>query len=182
MNLRIPFRQILPMGVLVVLSGLTGCATVDQKIALNHAPAEHPLGKHNGEIVASRLDVPASDTKNSRGEWTNDALLPELKRAGYTATSAPSISYGIFRGILITDTRVYLDVNKSLASDQSKHELKFNVDMVLNGTKAKTFTVVSRDNSTLLTAAKEIKEKIMFNYLQDVMQQIVPDIIALIEK
>jgi hypothetical protein len=42
--------------------------------------------------------------------------------------------------------------------------------------------VASRDNSTLLTASRETKEKIMLQSLQDAMQQIIPGIIALIEK
>jgi len=206
MNPRIPFLPALFMGALIALSALAGCAAVDQKIVLNYAPTERSFGNHNGEIVVSRLD-PASAVKNNKGEWIigslnnvhgvhqadllsdlslgewiSDALLLELKHAGYTVTSAPSLPDGVSQGVLITGINVYLDVNKGLVSDQIKHELKFNVDVYLNGAKAKTFTVVSRDNSTLLTAAKENKEQIMLKSLQDAMQQIVPDIIALIEK
>jgi len=206
MNSRNLFSATLLLGALLVFSGLSGCAAVDQKIALNYAPTDHPFGNHNGEIVVSRIDPPSA-VKNSKGEWIigslnnvhgvhqadilsdrslgewiSDALLLELKHAGYTVTSAPSLSGGVSRGVLITDINVYLDVNKGLVSDQIKHELKFNVDVFLNRSKVKTFTVVSRDNSTLFTAAREDKEKIMLKSLQDAMQQIVPDIITLIEK
>lgn len=206
MNSRFPLPATLLLGALLVFSGLSGCATVDQKIALSYAPAGRPFGNHNGEITVSRLDPPSA-VKNSKGEWIigslnnvhgvhqadllsdrslgewiSDALLLELKHAGYTVTSAPSLPGGVSRGILITDINAYLDVNMGLVSDQSKHELRFNVDVFLNGAKAKTFTVVSRDSSTLFTTAKENKEKIMLTSLQNAMQQIVPDIIALIEK
>lgn len=206
MNPRIPFPTPLFLGLLLVVSTLSGCATVDQKIALNYAPLDRPFGSHNGEVVVSRIDPPSAVQNNrgewiigslnnvhgvhqadllsdrSLGEWITDALLLELKHAGYTVTSAPSLPGDVSRGILITNINVYLDVNKGLVSDQTKHELRFNVEVFLNGAKAKTFTVVSRDNSTLLSAAKETKEKIMLQSLQDAMQQVVPDIIALIEK
>jgi hypothetical protein len=190
----------------MVLSGLAGCATVDQKIALNYAPVDRPFGRHDGEIVVSRVE-PLSSVQNSKGEWIigsinnvhgvhradllsdrslgewiTDAMVLELKHAGFSAASAPSLPAAVSRGILITDINVFLNVNKGLASDQIKHELTFNVEVFLNGAKAKTFTVTSSDNSTLLTASREAKEKIMLQSLQDAMQQIIPDIIALIEK
>jgi hypothetical protein len=190
----------------MILSCLAGCATVDQKIALNYAPVDRPFGRHDGEIVISRVEPPSS-VQNSKGEWIigslnnvhgvhqadllsdrslgewiTDAMMLELKHAGYTITSAPSLPDAVSRGILITDINVFLNVNKGLASDRIKHELTFNVEVFLNGAKVKTFTVTSRDNSTLLTASRETKEKIMLQSIQDAMQQIIPDIIALIGK
>ncbi|MDR3578560.1 MAG: hypothetical protein P4L44_01210 [Oryzomonas sp.] len=204
MNPRSPF--LLFLGLIMVLSGLAGCATVDQKIALNYAPLDRPFGRYDGEIAVS-LAAPPSTVQNSKGEWIigsinnvhgvhradllsdrplgewiTDAMVLELKHAGYTVTSAPSLPAAVSRGILITDINVVLNVNKGLTSDQIKHELTFNVEVFLKGAKVKTFTVDSRDNSTLLTASRETKEKIMLQSLQDAMQQIIPDIIALIEK
>jgi hypothetical protein len=193
-------------GLIMVLSALAGCATVDQKIALNYAPVDRPFGRHDGEIVVSRVEPPSS-VQNSKGEWIigsinnvhgvhradllsdrslgewiTDAMALELKHAGYTVTSAPSLPAAVSRGILITNINVFLDVNKGLASDQIKHGLTFNVEVFLNGAKVKTFMVASNDNSTLLTASRETKEKIMLQSLQDDMLQIIPDIIAQIEK
>jgi len=193
-------------GLFMVLSGLAGCAAVDQKIALNYAPLDRPFGRHDGEIVISRVEPPSS-VKNSKGEWIigsinnvhgvhradllsdrslgewiTDAMVLELKHSGYTATSAPALPDAVSRGILITNINVSLNVNKDLVSDQIKHELSFNVEVFLNGAKAKTFTVASSGNSTLLTASRETKEKIMLQSLQDALQQIIPDILALIEK
>jgi hypothetical protein len=204
MNSRFP--SLLFPGLLLVLSCLAGCATVDQKIALNYAPVDRPFGRHDGEIIVTRVEPPSS-VKNSRGEWIigslnnvhgvhqadllsdrslgewiTDAMVLELKHAGYTITSAPSLPADVSRGILITDINVFLNVNKGLVSDRIKHELTFNVEVFLNGAKVKTFTVASRDNSTLLTASRETKENIMLQSLQDAMQQITPDIIALIGK
>jgi hypothetical protein len=204
MNPRSPF--LLFLGLIMILSGLAGCATVDQKISLNYAPVDRPFGRLDGEIVVSRVDPPSS-VQNSKGEWIigsinnahgvhradllsdrslgewiTDAMVLELKHAGYTVTSAPSLPAAISRGILITNINVLLNVDKDLASDQVTHELTFNVDVFLNGAKVKTFTVASRDNSTLLTASREAKEKIMLQSLQDAMQQIIPDIITLIGK
>jgi hypothetical protein len=204
MNPRSPFLPIL--GLIMVLSGLAGCATVDQKIALNYAPVDRPFGRHGGEIVVSQVE-PRSSVQNSKGEWIigainnvhgvhradllsdrslgewiTGAMVLELKHAGFSATSAPSFPAAVSRGILITGINVFLNVNKGLASDQIKHELTFNVEVFLNGAKVKTFTVATRDNSTVLTASRETKEKIMLQSLQDAMQQIIPGIIALIEK
>jgi hypothetical protein len=190
----------------MVLSSLASCAAVDQKIALNYAPVDRPFGRHDGEIVISRVE-PLSSVQNNKGEWIigslnnvhgvhqadllsdcslgewiTDAMVLELKHAGYTITSAPSLPAAVSRGILITDINVFLNVNKGLISDQIKHELTFNTEIYLNGAKVKTFTVASRDNSTLLIASRETKEKIMLQSLQDAMQQIIPDIIALIGK
>ena len=204
MNPRSPFPPIL--GLIMVLSVLAGCATVDQKIALNYAPVDRPFGRHDGELVVSRVKPPSS-VQNSKGEWIigslnnvhgvhradllsdrslgewiTDAMVLELKHAGFTTTKAPHLPAAVSRGILITDISVLLNVDKGLASDQINHELTFNVDVFLNGAKVKTFTVASRDNSTLLTDSRETKEKIMLQSLQDAMQQIIPDIISQIEK
>lgn len=204
MNPRSPFLPIL--GLIMVLSVLAGCAAVDQNISLNYAPADRPFGRHEGEIVVSRVDPPSS-VQNSKGEWIigslnnvhgvhqadllsdrslgewiTDAMVLELKHAGFTATPAPSLPATVSRGLLITDIKVSLNVDEGLASDQIKHELTFNVAVFLNGAKVKTFTVDSRDNSTVLTDSRESKEKIMLQSLQDALQQIIPDIIARIEK
>jgi hypothetical protein len=204
MNPRSPF--LLLLGLFMVVSGPAGCATVDQKIALSYAPLDRPYGRHDGEVAVS-LAAPPSTVKNSKGEWIigsinnvhgvhradllsdrslgewiTDAMVLELKHAGYTVTSGPSLPAAVSRGILITDINVVLNADKGLASDQIKHELTFNVQVLLNGAKVKTFTVASRDNSTLLTDSRETKEKIMLQSLQNAMQQIIPDIIALIGK
>jgi len=204
MNPRFPFLPLL--GLIMILSLLPGCATVDQKIFLNYAPADSAFGRHEGEIVVSRVDPPSS-VQNSKGEWIigsinnvhgvhqadllsdrslgewiSDALALKLKHAGFAATSAPSLPATVSRGLLITDIKVSMEVNEGLASDQIKHELTFNVNVFLNGAKVKTFTVTTSDNSTLLTDSSETKEKIMLQSLQNAMQQIIPDIIAQIEK
>jgi hypothetical protein len=200
------FLNLLITVLIMVLPGLTGCATVDQKIALNYAPVDRPFDRHDGEIVVSRVEPPSS-VQNSKGEWIigsinnvhgvhladllsdhslgewmADAMVLELKHAGYSVTSAPSLPASVSRGILITNINVHLNVDKGLVSDQVKQELTFNVEVFLNGAKVKTFSLASRDNSTLVTASKETKEKIMLQSLQDAMQRIIPDIVALIEK
>jgi hypothetical protein len=203
---RLPILSLLFLGAFMALSCLSGCATVDQKIVLNYSPTDRLMGRHNGEITVSRIDTP-SFIKNSKGEWIigsinnvhgvhqanilsdrslgewiTDALLLELKRAGYTVVYASVLPTGTPNGVLITDIKVSLNVDNGTFSDEAKHELKFNVDVFLNGAKVKTFTVASSNKSTFLSASKEDEEKIMLQSLQDAMQQIVPDITALIGK
>jgi hypothetical protein len=206
MNLRIPSLPALLLGSAIVISGLAGCATVDQKIALNYAPVERPLGRHSGEIAVSRTDtrpyarngkgewitgslnnvhgVHRADILSDRslGEWITDALVLELKHAGYTAISTASLPATAPAGVLITDINVSLNVNKGTFSDDARQELKFNVDVFLSGVKVKTFTVASHNNSTFLSTSPEDEERIMLQSLQDAMRQIIPDIIAQIEK
>lgn len=191
----------------IALSGLPGCATVDQKISLSYAPVESSFGQHSGEIVISRVDPP-SPARNSRGEWIigsinnvhgihqadllsdrslgewiTEALLLELKHAGYTANFNATLPPGTARGVLVTDINASVNVDQGTVSDEVRHELKFNVEVFLNGAKVKTFTLASRDNKTVpLSISKEEKEKIMLQSLQDTMQQIIPEIIALTDK
>ncbi len=74
-------------------------------------------------------------------------------------------------------------VNKGTVSTDTKQELKFNLEIFLNGDKVKTLTVASRDNRTVpLDASKEEMEKIMLQSLQGAMQRIIPEVMTLIDK
>jgi hypothetical protein len=193
--------------IMLTLVGLSGCATVDQKIGLNYARQNNSLVRHSGEITVTRVELNPF-TKNalgewvigslnnvhgvhqadllsdrSLGEWISDAVLHELRQAGYSVSSAPALPAEAARGIIISDINVLFDVNKGAVSTETRQELKFNASVVRNGIKAKTFSVSSRDDRTVpLIASKADKEKIMLHSLQDAMQQIIPDIIELIDK
>jgi len=192
------------MGVFIALSTFSGCATVDQKISLNYTPVDRSFGRHSGDIAVSRA-TPKSPAKNAKGEWIigslnnvhgvrqadilsersmgewiTDALLQELKQAGYTVTYTTFLPPGAPCAVLISDINSFLNVNKGSVSDDTRHELRFNVDLFLHGVKAKSFTVASRNSNTLpFSASKEDQEKILFQSLQDAMLQIIPEIVAL---
>lgn len=187
----------------ILFTSLSGCATVDQKIDLNYVPIDTSLGLHNGDIAVTRID-PKSATRNSRGEWIigslnnvngvhqadllsdssigeliTDALLLELKKTGYTVTYTATLPSGVALGIVINGINEFLNVNKGVVSDSVKHELKFNIEIYLNGIKTKTLSLASRDSQTFpLRASKEDHEKIVRQSLQGVMKQIIPEIIA----
>ena len=121
------YLPIILMGGLIALSGLPGCTAVDQNIALRYAPVDRPYGQHSGEIVISRVDplAPARNSKGewiigsinnvhgihqadllsdrSLGEWISEALLLELKHAGYTVINAPALPPGAARGFIISE-------------------------------------------------------------------------------
>jgi hypothetical protein len=106
-----------------------------------------------------------------------------LKHAGYTATLKPSITDDAASGIRISDIFVAVNVNKELVKATIKQELKFNVNLYLNGVRTKTFAVASRNNQTLAwSASAEENENVMFHSLQDAMKQILPEIIAQSDK
>jgi hypothetical protein len=191
----------------LALAGFGGCAIVDQKIGLTYARPDVSLVKHSGDITVTRV-APRPAARNSNGEWIigslnnthgvhqadllsdrspeewiTDALLQELRQAGYTANYAEMLSAAVARGIAITNISAFLTVNKGAVSADTRHELKFNVEVYLNGDKIKTLTVASRgDRTVALNASKEEKERIMLQSLRDAMQQIIPEIVALIDK
>ncbi|MBI2354022.1 MAG: hypothetical protein HYV06_03155 [Deltaproteobacteria bacterium] len=207
MTIRFPSLTAVLLGGCIALSLLSGCATVDRKIQLSYAPIERPFGQQSGDIVVSRAEPPAP-ARNSRGEWIigsinnvhdvrqadvlsnrslgewiTDALLLELKHAGFSVTYAPSLPANAPRGIVISDINAFLNVKQGTVSDETRHELKFNADVFQNGVKAKTFTVASRDGKTLpLSASTEELERTMLQSLQDAMRQIIPEIVALTGK
>lgn len=191
----------------IALSLLSGCATVDRKIMLGYAPIDRPFGVQSGDIAVSRVDPP-SPARNSKGEWIigslnnvhgvrqadilsnrspgewiTDALLLELKKAGYSVTYSAPLPANTPRGVVISDINAFLNVKQGTVSDETRHELRFNADIFLNGAKAKTFTVTSRDGKTLpLSASTEELERTMLQSLQDAMRQIIPEIVALTGK
>ena len=207
MNITNLLRQILVPAGCVALAGLAGCATVDQKIGLNYARSNDSLIRHSGDITVTRV-APRPTARNSSGEWIigslnnvhgvhqadllsdrspeewiSDALLHELRQAGYTVTYAEALPAAGARAIAITNISTFLTVNKGTVTADTRHELKFNVEVFLNGDRVKTFTVASRGDRTLpLNASKEEKERIMLQSLQDAMQQTMPEIMALIDK
>jgi len=185
----------------IMLTTLSGCATVDQNIDLNYAPFDRSFGRNSGDIIVSRVDA-QKISKNSRGEWIvgslnnvhgvhqadilsdrrvddwiTEALLLELKHAGYTVSYSAKIPSSTGLGILVSEINSLLRVNQGTVSADVRHELKFNVDIFLNGFKVKSLTVASRNSKTLpLSTSKEEKEKIMLQSLQDAVQQIIPEI------
>jgi hypothetical protein len=191
----------------MLISLLSGCATVDQKINLTYKPVDRPFGRNSGEVSVSRSDS-VSPLRNSTGEWIvgslnnvhgvkqadllsertlgdwiSDALVQELKQAGYTATYATTLPTGAIRAVVINDIDVFMNVNKQNVTVETKQELKFNVDIILNGSKIKTLAIAARDNKTLpLSASQEEKERIMLQSLQDAMQQVIPELIVLFNK
>ena len=87
------------------------------------------------------------------------------------------------RGLAVTGINTFLAVNKGVVSADTRQELKFNVEVYVNGDKVKTLTVASRNDRTVpFDASKKEKERIMLQSLQEAMLQLIPDIIALIDK
>ncbi len=204
MNSRV-LPLLLSLAVLICL--LSGCAMVDQKISLAYKPVDKPFGRNSGEVFVSKVD-PVSLLRNTKGEWIvgalnnvhgvkqadllsdralgewiSEALVQELKQAGYTASFAAQMPSAAARGIVINDINAFMNVNKGAVSADTKQELKFNVDVIIDGSKVKTLTIAARDKKTLaLNASIEEKERIMLQSLQDAMQQVVPELIALFNK
>jgi hypothetical protein len=207
MNISSLFCQVLIPAGCLALAGLGGCAIVDQKIELSYARHDLSLVGHSGDLTVTRA-APRPAARNSRGEWIigslnnrhgvhqadllsgrspdewiSEALLHELRQAGYTVNYAEKLPAAVARGIAVTGINTFLTVNKGAVSADTRHELKFNVEVYVNGDKVKTLTVASRDDRTVpLNASQEVKERIMLQSLQNAMQQIIPDIIALIDK
>lgn len=198
----------LSLFLIMLVSLLSGCATtVDQKITLSYKPVDSPLGRNRGEVVVSRTDA-ASPQRNIRGEWVigslnnvygvrqadllsdvaagewvSDALLQELKQAGYTAAYSATPPAESSRTIVINDINAFLNVNMGTFTVETKHELKFNIDIIINGSKIKTLAIATRDNKTLpLNASREEKERIMRKSLEDAMQQVIPELVVLFNK
>lgn len=207
MNITSLLRPLVILTMCLALAGLGGCAVVDQKIGLTYARPDHSLVRHSGDITVTRV-APSPAAKNSSGEWIigslnnvhgvhqadllsdrspeewiSDALLHELRQAGYTATYAEALPPAAARGIAVTGINTFLTVSRGVVSTDTQLELKFNVEVYVNGDKIKTLTVASRDDRTVpLNASRKDKERIMLQSLQDAMQQTLPDIIALIDK
>jgi len=197
----------LSLRLLMLICFLSGCATVDQKISLTYKPVDKPFGRNSGEVFVSRVD-PASLPRNTKGdwivgalnnvhgvrqadllseksvgEWISDALIQELKQAGYTASYAAKVPQGPVRGVVINDINAFMNENKGTVSADTKQELKFNVDVIIDGAKVKTLTIAARDKKTLaMSASQEEKERIMLLSLQDAMQQVIPELLLLFNK
>jgi hypothetical protein len=197
----------LSLYLFIVISFLSGCATVDQKINLTYKPVDQSFGRNSGEVLVSRTDtaslrnskgewivgaqnnvhgVKQADILSDRtfGEWISDALVQELTQAGYTATYATKLPAGTSRGVIINDINVFMNIDKGTVSSQTRQELKFNVDIAINGSKIKTFSIATIDKKTLaLTVSQEETELIMRQSLQDAMQrQVLPELIVLFNK
>jgi hypothetical protein len=200
-------RLLLVVASCQVLTITGGCAFVDQKIGLNYARPDQSPVRHSGEISVTRAaarpsprngagewivgslnnvhGVHQADLLSDRSpeEWITDALLHELRQAGYTASYAESFPLAARHGLAVTGVSVFLTVNKGAVSAETRNELKFNIEVYRNGDRLKTFTVASRDDRIVpFNASKEEKERIMLQSLQDAMQSTLPEIIALIDK
>ena len=199
-------KAVIPASCLV-LAGLGGCAVVDQRIGLTYSRPDQPLVRHSGDITVTRVasqpaaknstgewiigslnnahDVHQADLLSDRSpeEWISDALLQELRQAGYTVSFAEKLPAAVVRGIALTNVQAFLTVTKGAVSADTRNELKFNAEVFLNGDKVKTLTVAARNDRTVpLDASQKEKERIMLQSLRDAMQQIIPEITILIDK
>lgn len=207
MNIASLLRPAVILASCLALAGLGGCATVDQKIGLSYARPDHPLVRHSGDITVSHVFGARPAARNSSGEWivgglnnvhgvhqsdllsdrspeewVSEAMLFELRQAGYTVAYKDALPAAGTRGIVFTDVSAFLNVNRGAVSTDIMQELTFNAEVFLNGDKAKTYTVASRDGRTVpLNASREDMEKIMLQSLQNAMQKILPEIIVLID-
>jgi hypothetical protein len=188
-------------GMFLALAGLSGCAAVDQLVTLNYSPINQGFGQHNEAVVVSKTDS-APFVKNSRGEWIvgsinnvhgvhmadlladhnqgewiADALLLELKHAGYSATYKTPLPPGTAFGIQLSNINAFMNMNKGIFKTDIKQELRFNVDFFLNGSRVKSFTVASRTNQTVaFNASEDENAAIMLQGLQDAMQQVMTEV------
>ncbi len=191
----------------LAVTGLIGCAAVDQKIGLNYSRPDQSLVRHSGDIAVSRMPSSPS-AKNGNGEWIigslnnvhgvhqadllsdrspeewiSEALIEELRQAGYSVAFADPLPAAAARGLSITGINNVMTVNKGTFSSDTRLELSFNVEVYLKGDRAKTFTVAAHDDRTVpLSASRKELEKIMLQSLQDAMHKLIPDIITLIDR
>lgn len=203
MKIGLPTVTPLLFVTLLMLASLSACATVDQKITMNYSPIDRAFGRQNEAVVVARTDsvpfvrnnrgewivgsinnvhgVHRSDllADRNQGEWITDALLLELKHAGYTATYKSPLPAGTVFGIQLSDIKAFTNVNRDIFTSEIKQELKFNVDLFLNGVRIKTFSVASRSNQTVpLNASAEENDTVMLQALQDAMQQVMAEVCA----
>lgn len=187
--------------VLLLLAGLSGCAAVDQKVALNYSPVDHGVAQHNEAVVVSLADSTPFIRNNggewivgslnnvhgvhmadlladrNQGDWIADALLLELKRAGFSATLKTPLPAGTAFGIQLSNINAFMNVNRDIFKTDIRQELKFNVDFFLNGAKVKSFTVASRTNQTVaFNASPDENATVMLQALQDAMQQVMTEV------
>lgn len=191
----------LAAAIVALALACSGCAVHDQSIHLGYAPLEQSFGRHSGEIAVSRQEngpgrrtaggeyvvgsynnvhgVPQAGISSpiSIGEWITDALLLELKHAGYTATYVSQLPPSTPRAVVISDMNAFLNVNRGTVTDETSQALKFDIDLMVNNNRIKTFSIASRDRKTVpLSASREELERIMLQSLQDAMRQIIPSI------
>ncbi|NVN89360.1 MAG: hypothetical protein HXX11_02040 [Desulfuromonadales bacterium] len=207
MKTGLPFITHLLLGTLLLAASLSGCATIDQKIDLSYSPIDRAFGRQSESIVVARANS-APAVRNSRGEWivgalnnvhgvhkadlladrnqgewVTDALLLELKHAGFNATYKDPLPVGATLGIQLSDITSFMNVNRDLFNTEVKQELKFTVDIFQNGSRVKTFAVASRTSQTVaLIASADENAKIMLQALQDAMQQVMSEVHAQTQK
>lgn len=200
-------RTVRRAALLALLAALTACSATDQSIRLAYAPLDHSFGRHSGEIVVSRQETPAPQRTATGeylvgafnnvhgvpqadiraavtpGEWMAEALTLELKQAGYSATLAPQPPATAPRAVVLTNIRCYLNVNSGLVTDEARQELRFEVDLLRNGSRIKSFSIASRDTKTVpFSISRQELEQMLLQSLQDAMHQIVPAVIAELER
>ena len=196
--------------ILLVVGGLwllacAGCATVDQKIGLAYSPVDRSFGRHSGQLAVQRAEPERPAPRNGRGEWiigplTNvhgvrqadlladrslgewvtEALMLELKQAGFSVSQVSPASPGVAGGMVISDINASVSISKGLISDEARQEIRFTIDLYRDGVKLKSFGVASRDNRVYpFAASRTDQEKALVQSLQDAMKQVMPEIVTL---
>ena len=112
------------------------------EVVVSRSSARPPARSAAGDWVIGSLNntygVHQADLISDRSidEWVTEALLYELRQAGFSAMYVERLPPTAGRGISITDITVVLNENKGIFSADTKHELRFNVEVFLNGARS----------------------------------------------
>lgn len=182
---------------------LSACATVgDQRVDVLYQSTSNATGGTGEVLIAEEAPPPSAagiqwiigEIRNNDGEMLGntvtdtaptdlltEALIQELKGAGYRTLRVGSLPPGVGKGIIVKNVTVKLDEVKSAPTLQTKCKVTVSVEPWVGGKALSRVSYESNYSETAVTGRDELPSKTLLQAIKTVMAQAVPEIVRTLE-
>lgn len=190
------------VALIYLASFITSCASLDQRIDLIYENVVHskggsgelfiskPIEKYNalkkpsGALVVGMVKGTEREiiTHDSTSDWVMLAFVQEFYTAGYNVKTVAELPADAPKGIKVTISELAANQIPGTLIIKTDSKIKLMVDLWKNGKLVKTLTTEAGHADEGLDRSAKPISILLKKTMQNLMQQLVPDIIKAIEE
>jgi hypothetical protein len=195
-------KHVLTIALILTVSYMTGCASVDQRVNLAYEKVvdskggsgelliAKPVEQHNafkkpsGELVIGKIKDTDREiiTTDSISEWLMLAFVQELYTAGYNVKTVSELPADVIKGIKITISEIKAAQVFGTLIVKTESGIKLSVEVWKNGKYVRTLNIEGDHEEKGVNRSAEPVSTLLQKNLQNLMQKLVPDIIKTMEE
>jgi hypothetical protein len=195
-------KYLFAIALMIALSCMTGCASVDQRVNLAYEKIGNfeggsgdlliakPVEKYNafkipsGVLVIGKIKDTGREiiTSDSISDWLMLAFVQELYTAGYNVKTVSELPPDVVKGITITVSEIKADQVFGTLTVKTDIGIKLSVGVWKNGRLVKTLPIEADKEEEGVSRSAKTVSTMLRQDLRNLMQNLVPSIIKTLEK